>query len=380
MRRASGFAAVQDVSPSTPLSLFAYVSHTFRMPLFFLIAGFFARMMIHRKQLGGFWTDRLQRILVPLIIGWLIFLPLVSLAWSWGLTGHARYWPLTSWPPSPESIPLSYLWFLYYLLLIYALITCLRSAALATSRDGWLASAADAFTNRVFSSRWAGPLLLTLPTAAGLFITQPDWSVIAGMPTPNSSLIPHLLPLVAYTVSFALGWMVNRNADLLRLWSTQWRNYLSMALIATGLCLLIIAVVYSGHGANAGALSILERVLFSFGYGLTAACWMLGITGFAMRFLSAPSEIRRYLADASYWVYLVHYPIVLTLQDVLAPVRWHWVIKFPIILAVTLTAALVSYHYLVRFTVIGRVLNGRRVARGEALTPLPPVEQPRPAP
>jgi peptidoglycan/LPS O-acetylase OafA/YrhL len=78
------------------------------------------------------------------------------------------------------------------------------------------------------------------------------------------------------------------------------------------------------------------------------------------------------MADASYWIYLVHYPIVLTLQDLLADVPLHWSIKFPAIVAVTVGFSLLTYHYLVRFTIIGRVLNGRRYTRAGALNPAHP--------
>ena len=40
--------------------------------------------------------------------------------------------------------------------------------------------------------------------------------------------------------------------------------------------------------------------------------------GFAVRHLAGHSPARRYLADASYWIYIVHLPIVLALQAAFA--------------------------------------------------------------
>jgi fucose 4-O-acetylase-like acetyltransferase len=62
--------AITDDSTSVVPAIAAYVIHVFRMSLFFLMAGFFGRMALQRKGLAGFVRDRLERILVPLVVGW----------------------------------------------------------------------------------------------------------------------------------------------------------------------------------------------------------------------------------------------------------------------------------------------------------------------
>jgi len=46
--------AVVDGSRSVSLTLVIYAIHSFRMPAFFLIAGFFARLVFHRAGPGPF--------------------------------------------------------------------------------------------------------------------------------------------------------------------------------------------------------------------------------------------------------------------------------------------------------------------------------------
>jgi peptidoglycan/LPS O-acetylase OafA/YrhL len=351
--RMAGYAPVEDVSPSLPLAAVAFTGHMFRMSLFFLMAGFFARMQVQRKGLTGFWADRLQRILVPLVGGWIVFFPFVSAGWSWGLTRTFFPSPLLRWPPSPDRFPLSYLWFLYYLLLLYALALCVRGAVLRVDHGGWLRGTADRLVRKATERHWTGPALLTIPLCAGL-LTLKGWNVLDGVPTPNGSLLPQPLPVLVYGIGFGLGWMMHRNADLLWFWRERWRGYLIAAALATLLCMLT---------TTAGLSTPLPRLVFAAGYAFASWCWMFGLTGFGLRFLSEPSAARRYVADASYWIYLVHYPLVLALQDTLADVRGHWAVKFPAIVLVTLAVSLLTYHYLVRFTIIGRVLNGRRAAR-----------------
>ena len=69
-----GIWAIADTSPSATIGVLLFASHIFRMSLFFFVAGFFARMLFHRRGARGFWADRAKRILVPLSpAGWCSF-------------------------------------------------------------------------------------------------------------------------------------------------------------------------------------------------------------------------------------------------------------------------------------------------------------------
>ena len=80
--------------------------------------------------------------------------------------------------------------------------------------------------------------------------------------------------------------------------------------------------------------------------------------------MSSHSPARRYLADSSYWLYLIHLPIIFFLQVAMAKWDLSWMIKFPLILGITMAIGLVTYRYVVRYTFIGATLNGKRVPRG----------------
>jgi peptidoglycan/LPS O-acetylase OafA/YrhL len=105
------------------------------------------------------------------------------------------------------------------------------------------------------------------------------------------------------------------------------------------------------------------RATYAGAYMLALWCWSLGLVGAAMAWLSAPSARWRYLSDASYWMYLIHVPIVWGLQAWM--IRWplHWSIKYALILTITGALLLASYHYLVRSTFLGKFLNGRKYPR-----------------
>ena len=53
---------ISDVSESASMGVLFYVVHIFRMATFFLVAGFFARMLYQRLGARGFIRNRLRRI------------------------------------------------------------------------------------------------------------------------------------------------------------------------------------------------------------------------------------------------------------------------------------------------------------------------------
>ena len=59
---------VGDSHTSTGADVLFYVIHIFRMTLFFVLAGFFARAMMQKKGVAGFVGNRLKRIAVPLVV------------------------------------------------------------------------------------------------------------------------------------------------------------------------------------------------------------------------------------------------------------------------------------------------------------------------
>lgn len=58
--------------------------HGFRMPLFFLVSGFFTAMMFRKRGLRGLVKQRRLRIGVPLVAGVLIVAPLMGILGEWG--------------------------------------------------------------------------------------------------------------------------------------------------------------------------------------------------------------------------------------------------------------------------------------------------------
>ena len=355
---------VTDSHPSLTLALTAHVLHIFRMTTFFMIAGFFAHLTFHRRGAKGFIADRAKRIGIPLLVGWPIVFAAFIAVTIWAAVSATRGGPL---PPPPQypgfpAFPLTHLWFLYLLLWFYAATLAIRALVVRLDRAGRLTPVVDRVV-RTVATHPAGLLVLAAPGALALLATH-QWTPWFGIPTPDSSLVPHFAAAVCYFGAFGLGWLVHRQTEILAAWRRLWPANLALALGFTVAELALVGVTPSVQPAT-GATRLALAAL----YPLASWAWTFGLVGLALRYLSDFSPVRRYIADASYWLYLVHLPLVMALQVAVAPLDWPWPVKFAVILGVAFPLMLGSYQLLVRHSFIGAILNGPRESRSRAPKP-----------
>ena len=107
------------------------------------------------------------------------------------------------------------------------------------------------------------------------------------------------------------------------------------------------------------------KSLYAFAYGIALVAWMLCAAGVGLKFFSRESATVRYIADASYWMYIAHLPIVMMLQAYVMDLQFPWLLKLIFVIAATLAMLLLSYQYWVRTTWIGVALSGRPRRDGE---------------
>jgi len=329
------------------------------MTLFFVLAGFFARLLFHRRGVRAFIRDRATRIVVPLVVGWVVFAPMTIAAMVWGATPGRTFTP----PPASAmpllAFPLTHLWFLYMLVLLYAVALAVRQGAIVRiDGSGVLRGRLDAVVRGLVTP--AGPLALAVPLALVLIVVG-TWRSEGGIPTPDNSLIPNLPAAVAFGTAFTFGWLLQRQQQLLQSFQRWWGVHLAVAAALTAAC-----VWMSGFETNVAAEpdQVLSIPVYLACYAVATWAWTFGLIGAALRFCSVASPARRYVSDASYWVYLAHLPVVFFLQALVAQQPWHWAVKFPLVMVVALAFLFGTYHLLVRGTFIGVILNGRRYGKG----------------
>lgn len=343
------FWPAADAGRAALVDAVAWFLHMFRMPLFFVVAGYFAALLAARRGMGGLFRNRCARVLLPL----LLFLPLVLTSMHW-LTANAAAtvahpspaldW-IRAWIDEHGTLPSAsgwvHLWFLFYLMLFTLLV--------------WVASALE--LGRI-GDRIAALSSAVLPAALPLLLAPALASVGVPWPAPEF-FIPPLWAQAFFGIYFALGYQAfHRTGMLDRLRPLS--PFLSGGAVAA-----YAALFWLTDGLTALQPSpsrhFLHAVLEAYA-GLWMTLWCLLA---ARRWLNGRSATMRWLADSSYWVYLVHLPVLFAIQYRLLDVQMHWTAKFAISTLSTLVLAFASYQLLVRHTPIGRLLNGS--------SPRPPV-------
>lgn len=346
-----------QTSPAAGVLFFAI--HTFRMTTFFLIAGLFAHLLLVRKGSWAFIRNRLGRIANPLFGMWWVVFPAVIAVIVWkAAIDNGGTIPTDGPPPPPltlETFPLLHLWFLWVLLLFYAVMLVVRFVFKRLDRDGGLARSIDRFTGLLIGP-WT-PAILAAPLALAFWLT-PNWIPFLGIPTPDAGFVPNPVAVTAFGMAFGLGVLLDRRRDLLIRIERLWPMFTVVA-VGTG----VGALVQAG-----GPVPTLEPVTDSATkaaaaclYAFAAFTSTFAVTALALRFASGHSAIRRYLADASYWIYLIHMPLVMAGQVLMLDKPWPWFVKLTVVVVGVMAVSLISYELLVRHTFIGKGLNGRRV-------------------
>ena len=347
-------------TPSDAIGMFFIVSHMFRMAAFFVIAGYFGRMLLHRRGTGGFIRNRLTRITLPLLIFWPIAMTGIVACFIWGATvmsaasGVAPGAPPP--PPTLATFPLTHLWFLWVLTLFYAAALVIRGIVSLIDRSEWLRGGIIDRAMRGLTATPAAAVILAAPLALA-FAYQPAWYAFGGIQAPDTGFVPNTTALIGFGTAFGFGWLLQRQRDLLGAIQRWWVVNLvaAVALTCTVLWLLDFSVVFVpvAEGATKTALAAC--------YALAVWSWTLGLIGAALRFLTRERPAIRYLADASYWIYIMHLPVVMALQVMVFSLSLPAVVKWAVVVSAAFLILIASYHLLVRHSWLGRWLNGRKL-------------------
>ena len=163
----------------------------------------------------------------------------------------------------------------------------------------------------------------------------------------SDSLMPVPTLLAYFSFFFLFGWLLSGQDDLLEgLKRGAWLRFAAGALIAIpGFLLFYNNTDFTGNVGIAGILagSGQLRIIGLFTVGLV--CWLMlfGIWGLLARYVRRESRVLRYLADASFWIYLVHIPFLVALQSSLAETHLEVVLRYALTVAGTLALAIGSY-------------------------------------
>jgi peptidoglycan/LPS O-acetylase OafA/YrhL len=320
-----------------------WVVHVFRLPLFFAMSGFFLALLISRRGLGRTARNRTVRIVVPLAVGLVTFVPLTVLVARYAGTALAPEQGISQ--PGVFAFEPNFLWFLWYLLIIdgVAIAFYLLAPKLLQA------------TGQRFSSLICRPLggilLLAVPTTLALW-PEVTWTVAP----PGDSFVPELPALLYYGLFFGLGATLCTHRELVDSASRHAWRWAACALTAA----VPAGVLFSLHNSSAYGSQPVVHLAALLIYAVATWTTLIALVGLANRYLNRPRPALRYLADSSYWIYLSHLPAMVLVVGLLEATTLGTGPQFLLATVGALAFSLATYPLFVRYTMIGRVLNGPR--------------------
>ena len=364
------FWGIREKQTSTILDGLFWWVHACRLPLFFVIAGFFAVLVVESKGIAGFLKHRFKRLFVPYTIGILALLPIGFLyGWCSGLlmkrvqSGLIQDFELDAYTRREILGPL-HLWFLQDLIILSAIFIVVRWLVKGRKGEGEKGRRGEGSTvGQGGASGSPSPLLplslsLFLPFALALPTMLLLWYDSHPLTAHHNTFIPDVERLLYYGLFFGVGILLYRRRQSLTNVFAWPGSHLALSLVPGSLMLILLPDFLKG------VLDPWGRLTFATCAALLAWLTIFGFTGLALRCFRGRHPLANYLADSSYWVYLVHLPIICLIQLALFEIPIHPLLKCGLVMVLTGFIGLGTYHTMVRYTFIGTWLNGPRMRRG----------------
>jgi len=246
---------------------------------------------------------------------------------------------------------MAHLWFLYYLIIYYTAMLLLQQVSSHIQMKEAIIT--------------VGKKVLAFPKIKSLFaLMLPVFSITCLFPRlplePYVGFKPDIPLMIYYLFFFLLGYLIHKfYSDKIAVFSNGAIIYFTIGIAITPLIGHLDLLQFSN---NSMILFLVIRLLFS----IQTILLVIGFLGIFVKYLNSENHLIRYISDASYWIYLIHLPIVVWLQVLLINSQVPPIFRFWIVNIIGIGIPLATYALLVRYTFIGRSLNGPRKKRRKA--------------
>ena len=404
--------AVEDSHASPWYGVLLSFIHGWRMPLFFLVSGFFTAMLWRKRGLRELLWHRFNRIFIPMLLGLLTIIPL-----TWVVSGYVRSRATTATAivaedrgdaenaiqtPASEikiwgevatadqaavekylaqggdvqlkdpngATPLHVACFFGRANIAEVLLKS-DASLIALNNEGkrpdelllidW---GTTAFIANLFQVPVERIDVLKGREAIATLLSERTGRRIASLPidSKDPSRLSSIVHLLMYFPLFGHLWF---------LWFLCWYFDVNDRdasvghgfwwMLAVGVLVLFpLGLILQGSTAT-GAKIVAAIFQVSFAWFMS-----FGMIGLFHRHFQEQRSWVRYLSDSSYWQYLAHIPLIIYVQYLVRDLPLPSVVKVVIIFVATTSVLLLSYQFFVRNTWLGVLLNGRRHSQSES--------------
>jgi hypothetical protein len=353
----------------TALEPLMLLLNPWRLALLFLVSGAVTRFMLRKYAIGPLLRSRSSRLLIPLIFGMLVIVPpqaydqiVETLGYPAGFldfyTRHYFAFGVQFCRPGPCILlpTWNHLWFVAYLWIYTAALGAVLVAA--PGLLGWM--------ERRLASALSGVLLLVVPSA--LFAAY-RLALLPGFPSTHA-LFGDWYNHAVYATVFLLGFVLARADGFWDAIEGQRRLALSLA---AAVFLSFLMLRWSRDTATPQSLAL--RLYGGIAYGAYQWLSIVAVLGFARRWLTADSAVRRYLTDAIFPYYIIHQTAIIMIAHELHGRDLPAWLEAGIVISGTLAACVGTYEIVRRIAIL-RPLFGLRASASAPELPARPAAQP----
>jgi glucan biosynthesis protein C len=330
---------------------FRYFVHVFHMPLFFVLSGFVLGLVTRRTGSRKQVISRVKRLGIPFAVAMVTVIPAIKLVGLFYTSlkpeAHRQAVHLTF--GNVFSTQPQHLWFLEYLLFISV------GALLAWTL--WRRSGQGGHHERLI-----GPAIALLLVGSIVPVVLDGGWEAAYQP---DTMVPDLSLVVYYSCFFVVGWLISIDERFLRAMERR-----PAPRLALGFGLAGLSYVIWHHQAqpldDSLTMTRVATVALS-----TVSAWILisGLWGLSARIFREVSARARFFADSSYWLYIVHLPILVFIESALARTSLPLLVRWTLAIVATVAICTISYGLFVRGRWLGRLLGDpappRNAAKGK---------------
>ena len=336
-----------DGSEPRPLAAILYIwIHSWRMPLFMVLAGFFTCLSLSKRSTSNYALNRLVRLGGPLILLWVAIPAVDESAVQMFKSPDFISWMMTG---GQFTLRLDHLWFLYYLLIFYATVLAIK--ALTPRIFELMVNLKLNFLTLSFF--WLPIITLFAPWA------RPVGGVLSEVPTTFGELkVGSMLFMLAF---FIIGMQLFNNQTILQ--RLQAKSFWITAII----CCSFVPIGLMAWGIMKDSPFVFSSNTEMWVVNALSTCaslfMVLAFIGVSSRYILAGGPILSWLVKLSYPTYVFHLVFVYSIGAILLLSGLNATLVVIGSFFSGVIGSLVIYYLLVWYTPLDWVFNGYKNSR-----------------
>ena len=336
-----------DGSEPRPLAAILFIwIHSWRMPLFMVLAGFFTCLSLSKRSTSSYALNRLVRLGGPLILLWVAIPAVDESAAQMFKSPDFISWIMTG---GQFTLRLDHLWFLYYLLIFYALVLALK--ALTPRIFELMVNLKLNFLTLSFF--WLPIITLFAPWA------KPIGGVFSEVPTTFGELkVGSMLFMLAF---FIIGMQLFNNQTILQ--RLQAKSFWITAII----CCSFVPIALMAWGIMKDSPFVFSSTPEMWVVNALSTCAslfvVLAFIGASSRYILASGPILSWLVKLSYPTYVFHLVFVYSIGAILLLSGLNTTLVVIGSFFSGVIGSLVIYYLLIWYTPLDWVFNGYKNSR-----------------